>query len=169
VAGSNYVVIRSEFIATRQEAVDYYAARIAGVRALNCRGQALTVVFPGDGAHLYSEGFKGDPTTLAPAEKVVRRVAGGRIEVRRFSLVRAVALDLLQRTVEHYGFAIAGDGNDGREKVMLHSHPLPSGGRLRVVLRPGPGSHWTFVSAYEVNRAAWLQLAQAKRLPFPPD
>lgn len=162
---SNYVVIRSKFIASRQEAVDYYAARIAGTRTITCHGREVVVIFPADGTHLFSE--DASHSDIPAHERVVRRVAGGRTEVRRFSLERAVLLDEVASAIANFTVSVPGTGADGREKRMLHGPALADGRYLRVVLRPGPNS-WTIVSAYPIDLELWRQMVRAKRAKFPP-
>jgi hypothetical protein len=165
---ANYVVIRSELIETRQEAVDYYAARIAGRRVLSCHGKEVAILFPGDGAHLFSE--EADGTDSIPKEDaIVRRVSGGRTETRRFSLERARLLDEVDKAITHFTVSIPGTGPNGYEKRMLHGRRLPDGQYLRVPLRPGPDRDWTCVSAYPVEERVWRECCRAKRAKFPPD
>jgi hypothetical protein len=165
---SDYVVVRSAFIATRQETVDYYAARIAGVRLVRCYGRDVQILFEHDGTHLFSESVD-DESSVPKDERIVRRVPGGRIEVRRFSLKRAQLLDDVTVAIAKYTVSIPGTGPQGREKRMLHGPCLPSGEYLRVVLRPGPRDMWTCVSAYPVSRDMWLAANRAKRAKFPPE
>lgn len=162
---SSYVVVRAALLATRQEAVDYYAARVAGLRTLTVAGRSVEVVFPSDGTHLYSEEPKGE---IPPAETVVRRVPGGRVEVRRFSLDRARLLDDVTDAIQRFTVSIPGTGPASRENRLLHGPRLPDGRYLRVVLRPGPLDRWTCVSAYPVEARVWLDACRAKRARFPP-
>lgn len=163
---SSYIVIRSAFIKTPQEALDYYAARLAGARALSCHGRAVEVHFEADGTHMYSEG--ADAAAIVASERITRRVPGGRIELRRFALARALLLDDVIRAIEDFTVSIPGTGPSGVEKRMLHGPRLPSGEYLRVVLRPGPRAAFTCVSAYPVAERVWLEARRAKRAKFPP-
>lgn len=165
---SNYVVIRSALIETRQEALDYYAARIAGLHTIVCYGRPVRIAFPREGTHMFSEDA-APGTPLAPEDRVVRRVHGGRIEERRFSLDRARLLDLVPVAIERFVVSIPGTGPSGRENRMLHGPALNDGRYLRVVLRPGPGSDWTCVSAYPVSLDVFRSCVRAKRARFPPD
>jgi hypothetical protein len=52
--------------------------------------------------------------------------------------------------------------------MMLHGPRLVSGQYMRVVLRPGPGTAWTCVSAYPVDAEQWMAARRAKSARFPP-
>ncbi len=162
---SNYIVIRSAFIERPHEAVDYYAARIAGARVIACHGQNVEVHFEADGTHLFSEDVGPN---VADGLRIVRRVKGGRIEPRQFALERAHLLDHVVPAIERFTVSIPGTGGMGREKRLLHGPRLSDGRYLRVVLRPGPGMAWTCVTAYPVSEFTWREAGRARRAKFPP-
>jgi hypothetical protein len=164
---SRFVVIRSELIETVEEAKDYFLERISGVHTLNCCGKSVGIFFERSATHLFSEEPQSD-ILVPPSEQVVRRVKGGRVEVRRFSLDRARLMDRVLEAVEHFTVSIPGTGQNGHEKRMLHGQRLPDGRYLRVVLRPGGPGDFTCVSAYPVNETVWLEARRAKRAKFPP-
>ena len=45
---ASYVVIRSEYIATAEEARDYYRAKLAGLHTVTSDGRPVTIVFEHD-------------------------------------------------------------------------------------------------------------------------
>jgi hypothetical protein len=163
---SDYIVIRSAFIERPHEAVDYYAARLAGARVIACHGRNVEIHFEADGTHLFSEDVG---SIVADHARIVRRVKGGRIEVRQFALERARLLDQVVTAIERFTVSIPGSGGMGREKRLLHGPRLPDGQYLRVVLRPGPGKAWTCVTAYPVSEVAWREAVRARRARFPPE
>lgn len=116
---------------------------------------------------MYSE-EASDTFALAKAERVVRRVAGGRIEIRAFSLDRARLLDHLLVAIERFTVSVAGTAPTGRNNRMLHGPALNDGRYLRVVLRPGPDDAWTCVSAYPVTVDVWRAMVRSTRARFPP-
>lgn len=164
---ARFVVLRSELIATPEEAKEYYVERIAGVHTVNCHGKPVRIFFERSATHMLSE--ECPPSlSIPPSEQIVRRVKGGRVEVRRFSLDRARLMDRALEAVERYTVSTPGTGQSGHEKSMLHGPRLPDGRYLRVVLRPdGPGD-FTCVSAYPVSEAVWLDARRAKSAKFPP-
>ncbi len=163
---SNYVVIRSSFIDTRAEALDYFAARIVGERLLTVGGVEVRIRVPHDGIHI----FTTDPgeLPLEPGERVERRVQGGRVDVRRFSLERARLLDEVYTAIERFTVSTGGTGRQGGENRLLHGPALPDGQHMRVVLRPEGGTRFACVSAYPVAKDVWLAARRDRRAKFPP-
>lgn len=165
------IVICSAFIATRDEARDYYEAKLARAHALVVRGVSVAVVFERGATHLYSVEVD-DPTSIPASDRCVRNLGRGSQEVRRFSLERAVLIDEVLRAVTLYTVAQNAGGAKGREKFLLYGPALENGDHMRIVLRPGPGEAFTCVSAYPVDRATWVAAKGARTgrpVPFPPE
>jgi len=163
----SYVVIRSEFIETLEEARAYYRDRLVGSHDVTCHGRAVTIVFEADNTHLFSTESK-DWRTVAANVRVDRQFGNGKIETREFCPIRARLLDDVIRSICHFTISIPGTGPRGAQNRMLHGPALPNGEYLRVVLRPGPGGAHTCVSAYPVALAVWRSAVRAKRAKFPP-
>jgi hypothetical protein len=161
------VVLRSELISTREEALAYYASRVAGRRVLTCYGKPIAIVFEAEGTHFFSEEAK-DGQAIEGADRIQRRVPGGRVEVRRFSIDRARLLDQIIPAIERFTVSIPGTGPGGREKRMLQGPAMKDGRYVRVVLRPGPGDAYTAVTAYPITIEKWRECVRARRAKFPP-
>ena len=159
------MVERAALIATAAEAREYYETKLARAHSITCHGNPVTVVFEKDATHFYSEDPKG---SIGPEDIVTRTFPGGRCELRQFSLKRARLMDEVLRAVSGFTVSVPGTGRQGHENRMLHGSRLPSGEYMRVVLRKGPGTAWTCVSAYAVSHDLWLQMRRAKRAKFPP-
>src|SRR6266511_1248505 len=129
----------SDLISTLDEAREYYRVKLSGVRRVTCYTKRIEIVFEADMTHVYSE-ENGD----GPA--VVRQVAPGRSETRRFSLKRARLMDHVLPAISRFTLSIEGQGAKGRENKVLHGPKLESGEYMSVVLRPGPKAAWTCVS-----------------------
>ena len=153
------VVASAQLIETEEQARAYYRAKLAGAHKIQCYGRDVTIVFEADATHLFSEDGPGT---------VTRRLGGGRNETRAFNVERARMMDLVLPAISKYSVSIPGQGPRGREKKLLHSQVLPDGRYLRVVLRPGPGTSHTCVSAYPVERSKWLEAFRCVRAKFPP-
>ena len=168
-------VDRSDLITCLAEAREYYAHALAGARTVTVsRGgaqQRTTIIFEADGTHVYSESLK--PGESAAADQVVvRRIPAGqgrvRVEERCFSLARARLMDEVLRAISLFTIAVPdGGGRPGHQKSIIYGPALPSGARMRVVLRPGPGEAKTCVSAYTVTEREWLVAAKLRRARFP--
>lgn len=170
-----YVVCRSALIETLDEARDYYAERIAGARSLTVSRSSgpirVTIVFERDATHLYSESISPGES-IPPDDLVTRSIPAGRgktrVEQRRFSLVRAVLLDEVLRAISRFTVAVPeAGGRVGHQKSVVYGPALPSGERMRVVLRPGPGDARTCVSAYPVTAREFAAACRLKRARFP--
>jgi hypothetical protein len=162
----SYVVIRSEFIATPEEARDYYRARLAGPRTVTSDGRPVTIVFEQDATHLYSSEIKNPG---APGPLVTRRIAPGKVDVREFNIARAQLMDQVLPAIEKYTVSVpAAGGGSGAGKTLVYGRLIVGVGYMRVVLRPGPGSALSCVSAYPVSEADWMQARRLKRAKFPP-
>jgi hypothetical protein len=159
--------LRSADLETREHARQFYDRYLRGAHHLLCHGRPVTIVFEPGATHAYSEEPDG-PEPIPPEERVVRRLPGGRTEERRFCLERARLLDQVLPAVCNYTVSVPGTGPAGRGNRMLHGPVLPSGGYLRVVLRPGPGDAWTCVTAYPVELRVYLDMRRAKSAKFPP-
>lgn len=164
------VVLRSELVETLVEARDYYRARLAMAHRITCYGRIVSVVFEPDATHLYSVGLKGgDPRDLADHERVERRIGPRTIDVRRFDIERARLMDRVLPAIS--SFTVSTPEAGGRpeyQKRVLYGPALPSGERMRVVLRPGPGDAWTCVSAYPVSVDEWIAACRLRRAKWPP-
>jgi len=163
---TSYVVIRSEYIATAEEARDYYRAKLAGLHTITSDGRPVTIVFEHDATHLYSTEIK-DPAS--PLERVTRRIGPGKVDVREFNVARARLMDKILPAIAGYTVCVpAAGGRAGAEKSLLNGRALPGGGCMRVVLRPGPRDALTCVSAYPVDQVEWMNARRLKRARFPP-
>ena len=156
----------SDLIQTLQQAQVYYANRIAGLRALECSGKTVQVFFPKHMTHAFSTSEAGNGDV--PCERFDRRLPGGRVESRYFSLDRARLMDRLIEAVEHFTVSIPGTGIKGHENRMLHGPRLADGRYLRVILQPGGPGDFVCLSAYPVTEAVWLTARRAKSAKFPP-
>jgi len=165
--GIALVGLSSTLIATREEALAYYANHLAGQRQVVCYGKPIIIVFEPEGTHFFSEDSP-EGQVLPPSEHIQRRVRGGRIEIRRFSVDRARLMDRIIPAIEGFTVSIPGTGPMGHEKRMLHGPPMADGRYVRVVLRPGPAEAWTAVSAYPIPLATWRACVAARRAKFPP-
>lgn len=159
-------VERSELITCLADARDYYRANLVGVRKVTCCGQKISIVFPFDSTHTYT--IKAPVPIPDGAQIVTQRVAATRFEVRIFNLERAVLLDHILPAVSLFTVSIPGQGARGRENRVLHGRRLPTGDYMRVVLRPGPETAWTCVSAFPVAEQAWREAYRSRRAKFPP-
>lgn len=173
----NTTIPSANDITNREEARDYYAATLAGVRTITCYGKRVSIVFEADATHLFSDGPPKDLSqeeqrawvaAIPPELRVERRLPKGRTEVRRFSLERAHLMGHVLPAISRFTVSVPGTGRDGHEKRMLHGPALPDGRYMRVLLRPGPGDAFTCVSAYTVNVNVWRTMVAAKRAKFPP-
>lgn len=159
------LVDNSTLLRTPDQVFAYYAHHLAGRRELSVHGTPVAVHFPKDGGHLYSRDHKdGDDSSL----RIVRRISGGKVEVRTLDLERAGLLDRIIPTIEGFVVSVPGTGFSGGEKKLLHGPRLASGQYLRVVLRPRGGGDWECVSAYPVSAQAYAEALRAKRAKFPP-
>ncbi|HKY37149.1 MAG TPA: hypothetical protein VJN18_14490 [Polyangiaceae bacterium] len=161
-------VERSELITCLAEARQYYAVKLVGTRHIEVKGRRVAIVFERATTHLYSEEVK-DLTGVPPAEKVVRNLPSGRQELRRFSLERAMLLDVVLPTLTNYCRSIHGTGPRGRDNRLVFGWPMTDGRSLCVALSPWRGeSHkWTCVSAYPVSAAKLAEVRRNKPAPFP--
>lgn len=164
-------------IKTLEEAEVFYAEHLAGRRRVTCYGSIVAVVFPPDGTHLFSEGAPKDATEeeraafvagIPSGERVERKIVKGKVEVRRFDVLRARLMDRVLPAISLFTVSVPGTGRDGHEKRMLHGPALSDGTHMRVVLRPGPGDAFTCTSAYTVSERVWLEMRRARPAKFPP-
>jgi hypothetical protein len=163
---ASYIVICSAFIETPEEARDYYRAKLVGARTITSDGRSVTIVFEDTATHLYSSENK---TPISSLPRITRRIAPGKIEERDFDLERARLMDEVLRAVTEYTVSVSGaGGRAGAEKSLIYGRAIPGVGYMRVVLRPGPGSAHTCVSAYPVGEKAWMDARRLKRAKFPP-
>lgn len=161
---ATYSVTRSRYIATVEEARDYYVRKMAKAHRIECHGRAVTVAFEASATHLFTIEAKPGIT----GEIVRRRLGGGRVEERIFDLARAQAMDAVLPAVARYTVSVPGTGPNARASRLLHGPRMLSGSYMRVVLRPGPGTAFTCISAYAVPHATWMEMRRAKSARFPP-
>lgn len=160
----DYVVWRSEFVANREEARQYYNERFAGAHPLRCHGKRVSLYFPNGYTHFYSE--SDDESRIRDADRVTQKLPGGRLEVRRFSLIRANLMDAIIPAVTMYSFVLPGRPSQNRE---IYGQRLATGEYLCVIVRPtAQPLNWTAISAYPVPAAKWRQARMAKTARFPP-
>lgn len=120
------------------------------------------MVFEYGATHLYSVDLKGD----VPPDAVVitQQVDVALSAVRVFSLARARLMDRVLPAISDFTVSIIGK----RGNKVLHGPQLPSGEYMRVVLRRAPNMAWLCVSAFPVQRSAYLEAWNSKRAKFPP-
>ena len=99
---------------------------------------------------------------------VTRNLGGGRREARRFCLDRARHMDKVLPAVSGFTVSIVGQGQKGRENKVVHGPKLDCGRYMRVVLRPGPGTAWTCVSAFPITEFSYWEAMRSRRAKFPP-
>jgi hypothetical protein len=162
------IALSSDRIETPEEARAYYRAKLGRSHDIALRGEPVTIIFEREATHLYST-ETSDWNTLPLGQRVERIIPGRRWpEIRQFSLDRARLMDHVLPALSLFTVAIPGTGARGNENRMLHGPQLPNGDYMRVVLRPGPGTAWTCVSAYTINVEKWRDASRAKRAKFPP-
>lgn len=159
-------VASSQDIETVEHALAYYAEHPAGVRRITCHGKRVAVVFERDATHIFSEAAdsrmspeerKAWQDAIPPDQRVERRLANGRIEVRRFSLERARLLDHVLPAVSNVTVTVPGTPHRGQENRMLHGPALADGRHMRVILQPPRHGRdvFTCISAYPVSMDVW--------------
>lgn len=111
----------------------------------------------------YPEASKVDPLQ-AGSVVVSQQVGPGQFEVRLFSLKRARLLDSILPAISLFTVSTVGQ----RGHKLLHGPRLPNGEYMRVVLRKGPKTAWTCVSAYSVNHRDYMKAYNSRRARFPP-
>jgi hypothetical protein len=166
---ADYVVIRSAFIDTPEEARRYYQERIVGATAMRrilCHGREVVVYFDHAGTHAFTKGFTGP--IPAGAVLVRRRIALDKYDDRAFDVDRARLMDYIIPAIQNFTFSIPGTSPEERENRLLHGPRLPDGRYLRVALSPGPRKAWYFKSAYPIEAVAWRKWRTAKTVKFPP-
>jgi hypothetical protein len=160
-----YVVLRSELIRTAEEARAYYATKLAGVHPVNCHGKQISLYFPQGYTHVYSvavDKSKVDSTIL-----LQRRLQGGGVEVRAFSVDRARLMDQIIPSVQ--GFTVSLPERDHTSRRRLYGQRLRDNRYLCVVLRPGnTKGNWECVTAFPVGSDDWLAARRARTAKFPP-
>ena len=158
-------------IETVKDAQAFFSFCLAGSHKITCYGRAVTIVFESDATHLFSEAPE-DPNAIPAEERVERRIPAGkrpRVEVRQFSRDRARLMGEILHAISRFTVSVPSSGGPpGRQKRVLYGPQLPDGRWLRVVLRPGPETAFTCVSAYPVERHEWLAARRQPRAKFPP-
>jgi hypothetical protein len=160
-----YVVIKSAFIATAEEARRYYQERLGGLHRVTCRGKEIDLFFEAAATHLFSKEIQPIPIG---AVVIKRRIAPGKFDERVFDLDRAQLMDAVIPAVCNVVFSLPGTGLTNRANRLLHGPRLPDGRYMRVVLRPGSRDTWTCVSAYPLLGTEWNRARQARTAKFPP-
>lgn len=154
-------------ITSLDEAKLYYRERLGGSHKIHQYDEPLTVVFEHEGTHLYSR-EPDDDECVGADQWVLRTLSPKKVEKRVFDPVRAQMMDHVLPALSKFTVAVPGNGQRGREKVLIHGPRLSSGQYMRVVLRPGPGSAWTCVSAFPVSHADWQDMRKSRRAKWPP-
>jgi hypothetical protein len=161
------VVDASELIETLAEARFYYASKLARTHTVTCKETRIDIVLEQDGTHLFS--VEVEDINAIPADQLVtRNIGGGKREVRQFSLERARLMDKVLPAISDFTVCTSGKGAPSREPRIVHGPRLPCGRYMRVVLRPGPGTAWTCLSAFAIEEAVYRQAFNSKRAKFPP-
>lgn len=154
--------VSAELIKSPAEAVAFYETHLARAHEITSHARTVTIVFESGATHLFSEDPKGSP--FPDEERVERVIPGGRIEVRRFNVARARLMGHVLPALS--SFTVSTSALDG--KRLVYGPNLGDGRYMRVVLRPGPGSAYTCVSAYPVEEWAWKNARRDKAAKFPP-
>lgn len=156
------VVERAELVSSLAEARAYYAAKLARSHEITRYDRRVDIVFERDATHLFSI----EPTVdqIPEAERVLRDLGGGRIEVRQFSLERAQLMDYVLPALSNFTVSTAAQ----KGNRLVYGQPLQDGRYMRVALRPGPKDAWTCVSAYPVSKHLWLEARRSQAARFPP-
>lgn len=162
---AEYVVIRSALIETRDEAIAYFRARLAGTQAVEVYGRAIGLMLERDATHFYSEDVKGAP--IAAADLVERRLPT-RIEQRRFALDRALYLDAIIPAVRGYVVSLRGRAAAGRENFELFGPVFADGRHVKVVVQHMRADVWRCVSAFPVSSKAFADACRSRRARWPP-
>ena len=145
------------------EARAYYAAKLVRAHEITRHDRRVTVVFEAGATHLFSvETVTGE--VVCAEDRVDRSIGGGRVDVRRFSLERARLMDHVLPALSDFTVSSSAQGGNR----LVYGPRLPDGRYMRVVLRPGPGSALTCVSAYPVAEHAWMNARRSKGARFPP-
>jgi hypothetical protein len=160
-------VVDSASITTLEEARTYYRAKLVGAHKLSCHGRQVSVVFDYDVTHTYSESPR-DGILLEGAKQVTQPIKGGKFEVRLFSLARARWMDHIIPALTHHTLCSLDVGRPGQQRNKLHGPCLPTGDYLRVILRPGPKTAWTCMTAFPVTQHEWETAAKDRQALFPP-
>jgi hypothetical protein len=157
------VVLRSELIATAEEAQDYYAL-LVGDHEINVRGQVVTIRFASEEIHPFTEKLRAGSTPRA--EFLVRR-PGKSGEVRVFSRCRARRLDDIIPTLENPSGCVAAKKPGA---LMVFGPSDTTGSRMAVIIAPDGGA--CFVrTAYTLTAKEYRDLLRSgtsRRLPWPP-
>jgi len=153
--------IASRFIDTREDALSYYAHKLAGDHAITVRGVALVVRFNVEEIHLFTD----ERSPCPPADVTARAGASG--EVRCFSRERARALDRILPILQ--APAVAHDAKM-QKGVKLFGPADPAARRLCVIVAPGREAHVYFVrTAYDVSPKDFAAARGSGRAaPWPP-
>lgn len=167
VAG-DYVVLKSAFIDTVEEAQAYYRQYLAAsVKPVMCYGHEVRIRFERENTHPYSEDLTPEN---AHEPQVQRKLGPGRFEVRAFSLERARLLDdILPAIAQHTGVIF--ERSPQERKRRLHGRRLPDNQYLRVILRPEGESDfdWICVTAFPVPHRKWMEDQRSPKTKFPPE
>lgn len=162
--GPHSIVIRSAFIDTRDEAVAYFLARVAGTREVTIYDRTIELVIPTNATHLYSETVDAAP--LDATETIIRSLGRGRVETRRFSLDRARHMDLVVHALRNYVVSLP--GSSARENFQIFGPVLADGSRhMKVVVQRVAASRWTCLSAFPVGESAFRDACRSRRARWP--
>jgi hypothetical protein len=154
--------IASRFIETREDALSYYAHKLAGDHRLAVRGVAIVVRINAEEIHLFT-----DCRAPCPPEDVTAR-AGSSRELRCLSRERARMLDLVLPTIEAPAIALRALIHEG---VMLLGPADPVARRQCVVVAPSArvGGVYFVRTAFSVTAKDFAaKLGANKPAPWPP-
>ena len=143
-------VEHAELITTVAEAAAYYAERLAGSHKIQSAGRDVTIVFDRGATHLYSL-----EATATPVVPVTRRLGGGRVEAREFSLERARLMDEVLRAVSLYTVSVPGTRCGLQEDSPRTPRSQPAGFGLDC---SSVATTWSVVAVS--GRASGLQVAR---------
>ena len=160
------LVTASEAIATLAEARAYYLGKLAMAHKITCRNAEVTIVFEREGTHLFSEevpDFNAIPNEML----VTRNIGGGRREVRQFCIDRARLMDRVLPAISAFTHCTRGQGAPSRSPRLMTGPRLACGRYMRVILRPGPDTAWTCLTAFPIDEMAYRECCRASPTRFP--
>jgi hypothetical protein len=145
--------LASRFIDTREDALSYYAHRLAGDRPIAVKGAEITIRFNPEEIHLFT-----DERTPCPACDIIRRDGRSR-EVRCFSRDRARRLDDILDTLDRAARVHRAKTPGG---LVVYGPAGANMPRQAVVIGPGAGV-WYVRTAYPVSAKAFVKACRSER------
>ena len=154
----------SDLIETCAQAREYYRLILAGSHSVTSKSKAVDIVFEGNNTHVFSVEVP-DINAIPEDELVTRDRGDGTRECRQFALVRARLMDSVLPAISSYDRCALGKGPPHRANREIYGPCMPCGRHMKVVLRPGPKTAWTCVTAFPVTvedfrKASWHKPAQ---------